>query len=313
MADAPAGPPFWVLDGALGTLVEARGFDVNNPLWGSACLVLDEGPEAVDQIHREYVEAGADLIIANTHNASLQRCADYGARGFPLGRRARAFVNRSAAPDRALLELVNRTAVEAARNAARPTTRVAACLMSPDRAYAERATLDAGQIRDGLVHQARLLDGLDLDLVIFEMISTDADVEGVARTLPELKSPRAVGVTCGADGRTHGGVDPVAAARRLVDAGARAVFVQCTHHDHVQRPLRRLIAALEPNDVTVGAYANDGRVWRDGAWRGEGIGPQAYAALAARWVDAGARIVGSCCGTDPAHTRALARLRDAGG
>lgn len=300
------------MDGALGTLVEDRGYDVNNPLWGSVPFVLDGGFEAVLDLHRAYVRAGADLIIANTHNASLKSCADYGARGFPVESEARALVIDApgAKPDLALLEFVNRRAVEAARQAARPDTRVAAGLMSPDRAYARTATLDADRIEAGLINQARALDALGVALV-FEMISTDADVEGVAQVLPKLRSPVGVGFTCGADARTHGGVDPAAAARRLTDAGATAVFIQCTHYDHVLAPLRRVVDAVDPRAVTVGAYANDGRTWRDGAWRGERITPDAYARLADAWIDAGARVVGSCCGTGPEHTQALAKLASA--
>lgn len=295
-------PPGWlVMDGAMGTEVERRGIDVDNPLWGSAALALDGGTEAVQAIHRDHVEAGAQLLIANTHNASRSSCAAYLFGGHPRAGPEPVDVT-------AFLEQINRDAVTAARRAAEPTTRIAACLMSPDRPYARRAGLDALETRDRLIDQARVLDRLGLDLILFEMLSTDADVEGVARVLPELRTPAGLGFTCGSDGRTHGGVDPSEAAKALIDAGAAAAFVQCTHHEHVLEPLEKLVATI---DRPVGVYANDGRVWRDGAWHGAAIGPDAYAEKARTWIAAGARIVGGCCGTGPEHVRALAHLQAA--
>jgi len=301
--------PWIVMDAALGTRVEALGFDVDNPLWGSAALLSDEGRDAVRAIHRDDVRAGAELLVANTHNASSASCRAFVERGF--AQRAMAPGLPRAHPEsdpagRALLEWVNRAAVDTARAAAGPSVRIAACLMSPDRPYARAASLPAERVREELLEQAEILDALRLDLVIFEMLSTDADVSGAAQVIRTLRSPVGFGLTCGVDGATHGGVDPVRAARTLFDAGASIGFVQCTHHDAVLGPLERLVKA---SALPIGAYANDGRTLCDGVWRGTSIAPSDYAALAERWIEAGARAVGGCCGTGAGHVRALAALK----
>ncbi|NJK90257.1 MAG: hypothetical protein HC923_13320 [Myxococcales bacterium] len=66
-----------VIDGAFGTMVEDEGVDVRNPLWGSVVLTYAEGLCLNDRIHRAYRAAGAELLIANTHNASLEQCKAY--------------------------------------------------------------------------------------------------------------------------------------------------------------------------------------------------------------------------------------------
>ena len=89
--------------------------------------------------------------------------------------------------------------------------------------------------------------------------------------------------------------------------GAAVWFVQCTRFDHVNAALEPLLARVD-SGAAVGVYANDSRTWKDAAWHGERITPEAYAAAAADWLERGARIVGGCCGTVPAHVAALRGL-----
>ena len=68
------------------------------------------------------------------------------------------------------------------------------------------------------------------------------------------------------------------------------------------------VQALATLRARVGAYANAGRVDDAMGWQPDHVpGAERYAELAAEWVAAGASVVGSCCGTGPAHTAALAR------
>jgi S-methylmethionine-dependent homocysteine/selenocysteine methylase len=86
-------------------------------------------------------------------------------------------------------------------------------------------------------------------------------------------------------------------SRGCVDAGARAVLVACTAAEHTLAYLERLVDL----GVPCGAYANAGIP-------AEAMTPERYADLAAMWIRAGASIVGACCGTGPAHIRALSSL-----
>ena len=160
---------------------------------------------------------------------------------------------------------------------------------------------------------AELLAELAVDLLIFEMLSTRAEVEAAARIIDHLSArvpemPVAVGFTCGEAGRTHGGVSMTEAARILEAARPRLWFIQCTRHDRVERPLRELGAQLG-SARSIGVYANDGREWRDQRWHGERVSPAHYAEVARGWAELGVAVIGGCCGTGPDHVAALSRLR----
>lgn len=154
--------PVVLLDGGVGTELLRRGHSIQgHPLWGSSALLSAEGRAGTTALHQAYVAAGAELLVANTHNANLASC-------------------RRAEPTRgeALLREVNLRAVEAAR-AARPRF-IAACTMSPDQPYATQARLTEDQVEAAYAPQLGVLDGLGLDLIVFEMLSTEADVLGAA-------------------------------------------------------------------------------------------------------------------------------------
>jgi S-methylmethionine-dependent homocysteine/selenocysteine methylase len=93
------------------------------------------------------------------------------------------------------------------------------------------------------------------------------------------------------------------AARACVTAGAAAVLVCCTAVSRTLPYLQRLASI----GVPFGAYANAGEP-REGFGWGDDAAAARYAAVAATWRDAGATILGSCCGTSPAHIAALGAL-----
>ncbi len=98
------------------------------------------------------------------------------------------------------------------------------------------------------------------------------------------------------------------AARACVAAGARAVLVNCVP---ATQTLAFLAAIREgAPDAIVGAYANAGAEEEGIGWGANAErGAARYAELARTWIAAGAAIVGGCCGTGPAHVRAIAFLR----
>lgn len=102
------------------------------------------------------------------------------------------------------------------------------------------------------------------------------------------------------------------AGRAAVDRGAQAVLVNCVPASQTLPFVAALLDAIG-DDVPVGAYANAGP--QDGGlgWGASTDGAERYADLALGWIEAGARIVGGCCGTDAATVRAVARRLGRGG
>lgn len=288
-------PPFVLLDGGTGGALEDRGVDTNNPLWSSVALLDAAGRDLNRGLHADYVRAGAEVVIANTHNLGAAHCAAYVAAHPELSETAPALQAR-----------LHRLALEDARASGAPW--VAACLASPDRPYAEQASLTPAEVEAGLMDQWRIIERLAPDLVLFEMLTTGADVAGVS-ALARGGPARGAGLVCRPDGRLRDGSGLAGAVAQLAEAGFSMAFVQCTAFADVAVPLEVLLRAAESEGLVPGVYANDGRQWHHGAWQGDRVSSDAYIAAAEGWIAAGARIVGGCCGTTPEHIRALNQLR----
>jgi homocysteine S-methyltransferase len=299
------------MDGGMGSTVEDRGIQVRNALWGSFSLLTPEGIAVNDEIHRDFVEVGAEILVANTHNSLLMLCEAFFERDDAHGVDLPEEVREAPASRRAeaLQECVIRRAVESARGALPETAEivVAVCAGSPEGPYATESTHSPEEIARLQEPQVRAFADVRTDLVLFETLTTASEIEGVARLARQTGlTDFGIGLTCGEDGRTMGGVSMAGAVEMTADAEPSAFFMQCTPFRLVHAALRELVSALEGRSVA-GVYANDGRVWRDMRWHGERTSPEEYADEAMRWRDGGARIIGGCCGTAPVHIAELRR------
>ena len=286
-----------VIDGATGTECERRGVPKLERAWnGGAAL---SHPDVVRQVHRDYLDAGAEIIIANTfatHRHALEAAgvADdfeaYNRRGVELAVEARA---ESGANDAVVAAGISNWTWEG-----------------------EHPPLDV-LVRNSADQAAALADG-GADLLILEMM---IDIERMRATLDGAATgalPIWVGLTVGSTER-----DPVAddGAVRLTDGelladavdalDGRDVGAVAIMHTAVDRVDACLDAVFERWDGPVGVYAHSGDYVYDD-WMFEGIiSPEAYRAQAQGWVDHGVRFVGGCCGLGPDHVRALAGLTPA--
>jgi S-methylmethionine-dependent homocysteine/selenocysteine methylase len=260
-----------VLDGPMGTELARRGVALPAPAWSARAL--DVAPELVAAVHRDYVAAGATVHTANTFRTK----------------------RRSLGPR---WEELARSAVRIARTACVGPLRVAGSMAPLEDCY--RPDLSPGRAsRDEHREVARVLAGEGVDLLLCETFpdATEAlvAVEEAART----------GVETWASLLPMGTMNLRETARACVDAGARAVLVNCVAASRTL-PLVEQLAGL---GVPFGAYANAGDEREGIGWGSDPeAGARAYEELAGAWIDAGATIVGGCCGTGPAHVRRLAAL-----
>jgi S-methylmethionine-dependent homocysteine/selenocysteine methylase len=263
-----------VLDGPVGTELTRRGIDLPPPAWSA--LALDACPELVATIHRDYVAAGAEVHTANTFRTK-RRCV--GARWEELARRAVALLRDAA-----------------------PGLRIAGSIAPLEDCY--RPDLSPGA-RSAAEHRelAQLLAAEGVDVLLCETFAHPLEaaiaVEEAARTGVETW----VALTAGPGGDLLTPARMREAALACVRAGARGVLVNCTPASRTL-PFVRAIADL---GVPFGAYANAGDASEGLGWSSDPLASaEAYAAHASQWVEAGATLVGGCCGTGPEHIRALA-------
>ena len=297
-----AGGGILVLDGGLATQLEKAGFDLAHPLWSAR--LLDEAPQSIANVHRAYLEAGADCITTASYQASLP--------GFQRTGRseteARELLRRSV--------LLAREARDAfwsnpANHAGRSRPLVAASL-GPYGAYLANGAEYTGDYdldEDGLVafHRERylLLADTDADLVACETIPSAVEARALLRLLPERKEARAwLSFSCRDGERLSDGTFFSAAARF---AGSHpqvvAVGVNCTAPEHV---VELLHAAARETPKPLVAYPNSGERYDAVGRRWLGSSDAAdWGERAKLWCRAGARLVGGCCRTGPDHVRAV--------
>jgi homocysteine S-methyltransferase len=279
-----------LLDGGLATELERRGHDLDDPLWSARVLL--EHPDAIVDVHRDYLDAGADVVTTATYQATFEGLARRG-------------LDRDAAA--ALLASAVNLARRGREEADRPHALVAASI-GPYGAYLADGSEyrgDYGLSVDALVdfHGPRLDVLAPLcDVIACETIPCLAEARALARLLPGLDAW--VSFSCrDAHSVSHG--EPLAECIDAVSC-ATAVGVNCIAPALATSLLR---AAARITDKPLVAYPNSGESYAEG-WSGHALGPADFAALAPSWVAAGARLVGGCCRTTPAHIRALARWRD---
>ncbi len=280
-----------LLDGAMGSLLASRGVNVSGPAWSARALL--EAPEAVAAVHREYAEAGATVHTVNSFRAIEAALSDWKKVGGPT-------------IDVATLL---RRAFEIARASVPSAQRIAASLAPLRDCYEPLVDPEVARL-----HHRKQLKYLSLespDLILCETFASGTELVVAVEEASWIGVPVWAALTMGPRGDLQSVAALRQAAARAKDAGADAVLINCS-------PAVSALATFElVRDAGVsGVYANAGS-------NGEALGylvdwgepePAAdelalranrYADLAAAWVDAGAAIVGGCCGTTPAHIGAI--------
>ena len=309
LAPLLADEPFVLLDGGLATELEARGWDLADPLWSAKLLLDPAGAEAIVAVHRAYLDAGADIVTTASYQATIPGLL---ARGYSEAE-ARALLRESVA-------LARRAVVESGRESGRSAL-VAASIGSYGAALADGSEFrgEYSLDRAGLVafHRARLAElvAAGPDLLGFETLPSATELAAIAELLDASEGPRAW-VSCSlrddpdeptprlADGT------PLAAAVAPLLGHPRiaAIGVNCVRPSLITPALASLAEVAE--GLPLVAYPNAGERWIADAWAEPPTPLPEWIALARTWLTLGARLLGGCCRTRPAHVTALAQLRE---
>ncbi len=283
LAEALAGRAYLLFDGGMGTLVQAAGLHTIHEV---PDLLNLTHPEAIVAIQRQYVEAGADCITTNTFSANRLKLAS---------------------TDATVAEVY----AAAAANARAAGAPLVAGDIGPTGALLEPlGTLSFDEAFDIFAEQARAAETAGCDLIVVETMADLLEAKAAVLAAVETTSlPVFATMTFGEDGRTFLGTTPAIAATTLSALGASAVGLNCSLGPVELAPL---VEELAPhNRALVMAQPNAGlpRI-QDGETVFD-VGPDEFARAMEAILDAGATVVGGCCGTTPAHIAALSALLDA--
>lgn len=286
-----------VLDGGLATELERRGHVLSDDLW-SARLLL-ERPDAVEATHLAFFRAGAAVATTASYQASFQ---GFAARGLTADEAA-ALMRRSVSLARAAAATAGSD--DGVRRWVAASVGPYGAVLADGSEYSGNYGVTAAVLRDFHGPRAEVLATAGADLLAIETVPSEQELTVLLGVLDELPAgTRAwLSVTCadGATTRRGEDVDRVFGLARGHDR-VLAVGVNCTAPEHVEELVGRAVAASGKPAV---AYPNSGESWDAAArtWGGEGAGVDPVAA--ARWVAAGARLVGGCCRVS---ARDIARL-----
>jgi homocysteine S-methyltransferase len=267
----------------MGTMLQAAGVSLD--------LSLPElsvtRPELVKAIHGAYIAAGADIIETNTFGACRTRLGRFGLEG--------------------RVAEINLAAVRVARSAVVATDRTVliAGSVGPATPPSSRGRVAHAVLRDAFREQIEALSQGGVDLVLFETFGSVEELTeaiGAAHEVaPQL--PLVAQMTFLDDGRSLAGETPAEVARQLEGLNLAALGANCTLGP--QGLLEILTELSRHTSVPLAAQPNAGSPsFVDGRFQYT-ADPEYFARYAGRYAQAGAALVGGCCGTTPAHVEAV--------
>ena len=305
-----------VLDGAMGTALQAErldeaGFrgeilaDHPKPLQGLHDVLSLTRPELLEQIHRRYLEAGADALTTNTFNGSAVSLADYGLedRAFELNRLGAAAARRAIESAAGGNGVMDRPFVLGSMG---PTNRTLS--ISPRVSDPSFRAITWEELRAAYLEQARglLAGGADLLLVetCFDTLNAKAALDAAGEAIGESDREAGLVVSFTAvdrGGRNLTGQDAEAFWISVEHAEPVACGINCSLGASLMRPFVEALSREAP--VPVGAVPNAGLPNELGGYDET---PETTSAALGALVESGlVNFVGGCCGTTPAHIRAL--------
>ena len=271
-----------IADGATGTMLQAAGLPTGTP--GEAWVL--ERPDEIMQLHRAYVEAGSQIVLTSTFG----------------GTRARL---KAAGLDVQVAE-INRRAAELARQVAGDDVYVGGDIGPSGEMMVPLGKLTYEAAVELFAEQALALAAGGVDFIYVE---TMGDLQEAKAAVVGAQQACDLPVFCTFSFDTHGhtsmGVSPAQAAQAMAELGVPATGANCGH-----APEEVLDILPQIHEAAPGAYLiakpNAGVpriVKRQAVYDAT---PERMAGLARQYVELGARIVGTCCGSSPAHITAVA-------
>ncbi len=271
-----------LLDGAMGTRLMAAGM----PLGARPEVFGMKNPDIISGIHRQYIDAGSDVIYTNTFGANARKLKDT---GFKAAEVIKANVD---------------TAVRTAKEAS-GAVKVALDIGPIGEMMAPLGSLEFDEAYDIFTEMVIAGEEAGADLVIFETFSDLYEVKaGVLAALENTQLPIWVTMSFEADGRTFTGTTVEAMAVMLDALPVEAMGINCSLGPDEIYPLIKRMS--EWTDKPLIAKPNAGLP--DPLTGEYGIKACDFGPLLGKYVDLGVSVLGGCCGTAPEYIRSIADM-----
>jgi homocysteine S-methyltransferase len=277
-----------LLDGAVGTELERRGYKTYLPLWTANAIY--DCPDLLRDIHIEYIHAGANIITANTFRTSSHTLSKA-----DKGHLTKSYTVCAVEIAR---EAVDRSGMPAA---------VAGSIAPLEDCYTPELVPDVDEIRRDYMAQLEIFDDVGVDMILLETMINRVEIEVITELLKSSDIPFMISFTAEPGGKLLDGTDISTILTYTLEARPMALLLNCRTPETITGNLRYLSGYGAP----IGGYGNG---------TGEPGGPTGwcwdhgqksdleYFSEVRKWYDIGARVIGGCCGTSPSTIRMLADL-----
>ena len=270
-----------VFDGAMGTMLYAKGVFINQ------CydeLVL-RAPDLVREIHAAYVEAGAEVVETNTFGANRAKLAQHGLEG--------------------QIGAINRRAAELARDAAGEDRLVAGAVGPLGLRIEPYGPTSRGEARAMFREQMQALADGGSDCFVLETFADLEELEQAILAAREVNAsmPIVAQSTVGPELRTAYGASPEDIARALDKWGVEVIGLNCSVGPQAILEAIERMAVVTTRKLS--AQPNAGMPREVGGRTMYMASPEYMATYARHLIQAGAKVVGGCCGTTPEHIKAM--------
>ncbi len=295
--------PALVIDGALATELERRGYDLKDDLWSARILL--EQPEAIKQVHLDYFKAGADCAITASYQATME-----------------GFIKRGLNKEEAigLIQKSVRLAIEAREEFwAEPANRIGrlkpfvAASVGPYGAYLADGSeyrgnygLSEKELMEFHHPRMKALIEAGADMLACETIPCLVEAQAIAKLLKEYPTITAWMSFSGRDERHISEGQVFSDCVKQLDGQPQitAIGTNCTSPKFIPSLIRE---AEKSTEKPILVYPNSGETYNaeKNEWNGDPVF-ESFGEQARQWYKAGARLIGGCCRTTPEDIRVIA-------
>jgi homocysteine S-methyltransferase len=290
-----------ILDGGLGSELDRRGQDISSKLWSAELLI--NNPQAITEVHRAYLDAGAQCITSASYQASIAGFASIGV----SAQHARDLFHFS-------IEIARRECDEfLSHNPACSYQPMVAASVGPYGAFLADGSEYTGKygVEDRTLvefHYQRLewLDQSGADVLACETIPSLQEASVLCELLKTVNTPAWISFSC-RNGHLLNDGSSIAEAAALFERHPKVVAlgVNCSAPQTITSLIGRIKSILPGKAIVV--YPNSGEHYDAATKTWHGVETPLECAAAARiWFNTGASIIGGCCRMGPAHIAAIA-------
>jgi homocysteine S-methyltransferase len=293
-----------IIDGAFGTQLEKKGYDINDPLWSAQ--FLSQNPQAIAQVHLEYLEAGADCIITSSYQASFE---GFMKRGFSE-EKAKELIQSSVK----IAQKVRDDFWENEQNKKNREKPLVAASVGPYGAYLADGSEYVGKydrdekgLRDFHTKRLQTLASAAPDILACETIPCLLEAKALGKLLEDY--PQIYSWVCfSAKDGFH-----ISSGEKILDCAQwiatqehiNAIGINCTAPQYVASLITQI---RKMTDKAIVVYPNGGGSYNaiTKTWSNE-ADTSSFAKMAHLWYETGATLIGGCCQTTPEDIKQIAK------